>query len=347
MSDRAVATIHDVARRAGVAVSSVSRVLNEHPDVSTAMRMRVMAAAEALGYTPDPVARSLRSGSTRTVGYVVRDFENPLFMENINGVEATLSAAGYTLLVTNSGGDADREVERIQVLKRRRVDALVLSSISDRSAATRRAVNQFGGPVVLLDRDLGRVTAGSVHLDHAAGVYAATADLLSLGHLRIALITGTTDIRPTRERLRGYTKAHLDFGLEPIPDLQITGQFSSSFVRSTAISLLRKPAAKRPTAILAGGIQSTAGVLEGVSDLGIRIPDDLSLVVCDDLPWLRTLRPRISVVTRDPAEMGRAAAEMALSMIAGEAPGTVVLSTAYEPRETSSPPPAKGSRART
>ncbi len=346
MTDTGVATIHDVAQRAGVAVSSVSRVLNEHPDVSAAMRKRVLEAAQALGYSPDPVARSLRSGSTRTVGYVVRDFENPLFLENIQGVEETLTKAGYTLLVTNSGGDPDREVERIQVLKRRRVDALVLSSISDRSAATRRAVSQFSGPVVLLDRDLGKVAAGNVHLDHAAGVYAATADLISLGHRRIALITGTTDIRPTRERLRGYTEAHLDAGLDPVPDLQVTGQFSSSAFRSSTISLLRKPASKRPTAILAGGIQSTAGVLEGLSDLGIRIPDDLSLVVCDDLPWLRTLRPRVSVVTRDPAEMGRSAAQMALSMIAGEDPTTVVLSTSYEPRETSAPPPAKAPRPR-
>lgn len=346
MTDTGVATIHDVARRAGVAVSSVSRVLNEHPDVSPAMRTRVLEAAQALGYSPDPVARSLRSGSTRTIGYVVRDFENPLFMENIHGVEETLTAAGYTLLVTNSGGDPDREVERIQVLRRRRVDALVLSSISDRSAATRRAVSQFTGPVVLLDRDLGKVAAGNVHLDHAAGVYAATADLLQLGHRRIALITGTPDIRPTRERLRGYTEAHLDAGVDPIPDLQITGQFSSSFVRSTTVNLLRKAAAKRPTAILAGGIQSTAGVLEGLSELGIRIPDDLSLVVCDDLPWLRTLRPRISVVTRDAADMGRAAAVMALGMIAGEAPATVILSTAYEPRDTSAPPPPRSGKQR-
>lgn len=338
VTDPGVATIHDVAARAGVAVSSVSRALNDHPDVSPQMRARVLAAAQALGYTPDPAARSLRSGSTKTIGYVVRDFENPLFLDNIHGMEETFTSAEYTLLVTNSGGDPANEVDRIQILKKRRVDALVLSSISDRSAATRKAIADFGSPVVLLDRDFGKVATGNVRLDHVTGVYEATSHLIELGHRRIALMTGSLNIRPTRERVKGFVRAHMDAGIEPFEDLQVTGKFSSAFIRETTVSLIKGPRSRRPTAIIAGGIQSTAGVLEGLSDLDMRAGDAISIVVCDDLPWLRTLRPRVSVVTRDPTEMGRAAARIALDMIAGEDPHTVVLPTSYEARETSLPP---------
>jgi len=338
VSAHRVATIHDVATRAGVAVSSVSRALNGHPDVSPQMRARVLAAAEALGYSPDPAARSLRSGSTMTVGYIVRDFENPLFLENIHGMEEALTAAEYTLLVTSSGGDPVTEAHKMQTLKRRRVDALVLSSISDRSTTTRRAVAEFGSPVVLLDRDFGTATAGNIQLDHVTGVYEATRHLIELGHRRIALMTGSLNIRPTRERVRGYARAHRDAGVVPEGDLQITGKFSAAFMRETAVSLIRAPRSRRPTAIIAGGIQSTAGLLEALSELDVRVGEAISVVICDDLPWLRTLRPRLSAVTRDPTEMGRAAAQVALEMIAGEAPRTVVLPTSYEARETSQEP---------
>lgn len=335
MSDTRPATILDVASRAGVAISSVSRVLSNHPDVSESMKARVRAAAEELGYSPDPLAQSLRSGSTRTVGFVVRDFANPFFGEIIRGVEDALTDAGYTLLVTSSGGDPKREAERIGLLRQRRVDALLLSSNSESAEGTPDAVAAFERPVVLLDRDLSTVDAGNVHLDHAKGVREATADLLKLGHRRIAVITGTPDIRPTRERLRGFAEAHDAADVAVRDELVVTGVFSDYFARESAVRLLGLGRTRRPTAIIAGGVQSTVGVLEAFSQLDIRPGDDVSLVVCDDLPSLRVLRPAISVVTRDGEGMGRAAAELALDMLAGKEPRTVVLPTRYEPRDTS------------
>ena len=336
MSDARPATIHDVARKAGVAVSSVSRALSDHPDVSEGMRAKVLKAAESLGYAPDPVAQSMRSGSTRTVGLVVRDFGNPLFAEIMNGAEQVLTEAGYTLLVMNSGGDEPRELERISLLRRRRVDALLLSTITEGGAALRKAVTGFGKPVVLLDRNLGgKGMESGVVFDHASGVNAATADLLALGHRRIAMVTGSTDIRPTRERLRGFHEAYAAAGLEVPPDLEVTGVFSSGFAQQRTIELMTKPVRRRPTALMSGGIQSTVGVLEGLSELGIRPGSDVALIVCDDLPWLRVLRPAISVVTRDAEGLGRAAAEQALSLVKGGKPTQRTLVTRYAPRETS------------
>jgi len=146
VGDSRSVTIHDVAKRAGVAVSSVSRALGNHPDVSEAMRDKVTRAAEELGYVPDPAAQSLRSGSTRLVGLVVRDFANPFFGEIINGIEEIFASAGYTLLVTDSGRDAPQEIARIRALKQRRVDALVLSTVDDTAATTRSAIAGFTRP---------------------------------------------------------------------------------------------------------------------------------------------------------------------------------------------------------
>lgn len=337
MNESRPVTIHDVAKLAGVAVSSVSRALGNHPDVSEAMRVKVTKAAAELGYVPDPAAQSLRSGTTKLVGLVVRDFANPFFGEIINGIADVFSNAGYTLLVTDSGPDAAQEIDRINALKQRKVDALILSTVEDTSAATKSALVGFKRPVLLLDRDFDDGAVSRVLLDHALGVRAATSDLLQLGHRRIALITGSIEIRPTRERIRGFRLAYEDAGIDPSDAEQVTGVFSASFARATTTDLLRRPKRTRPTALIAGGVQATIGILEALSELGVRPGDDISLVVCDDLPWLRVLRPRISSVTRDPEAMGRTAAELVINMIRGEQGETAMLPTRYEARDTTRP----------
>lgn len=337
MPDSRPATIHQVAKKAGVAVSSVSRVLSNHPDVSAGMKIRVEAAANSLGYSPDPIAQSLRSGSTRLIGFVVRDFATPFFGDVIHGIEEVLTAAGYTLLVMNGGGEAGQEGERISLIRKRRVDALLLSTVTDTAPATRKAVASFKNPIVLIDRDMNKTTTSSVLFDHASGVQAATADLLQLGHKRIALITGNLDIRPTRERLKGFAAAFEAAGIERSNAMEITGVFSPSFARAKTDELMSGPISRRPTALIAGGVQSTIGILESLSELGLRPGEDLSLIVCDDLPWLRVLRPTISAVSRDAEAMGRVAAQMALELLGGAAPSTITLPTRYESRDTSRP----------
>lgn len=339
-----VVTIHDVAKRAGVAVSSVSRVLTNHPDVSGAMKARVEKAALELGYSPDPVAQSMRSGSTRLVGLVVRDYANPFFGEIIGGIEECLTTAGYTLLVTSSGPAGKQDTERIAMLGRRRVDALIISTASDRSTAVRKAIQAFKKPVVLLDREFPNLTSGVVLHDHAAGVRDATLDLLAKGHTRIAMITGSQDIWPTRQRILGFESAFEVAHADVVLPLEIAEEFSTSFARGKALDLLGLPKTRRPTAFIAGGVQATIGILEALSQLDIRPGEEMSLVVCDDLPWLRILRPRISAVSRDAQGMGWAAAEMVLSLVGGSQPGTVLLPTEYEARETSVPIRARAAR---
>jgi LacI family transcriptional regulator len=344
MVPKQAATINDVATRAGVAVSSVSRALSNHPDVSLRMKERVSEAANFLGYTPNPAAQSLRSGSSKVIGFVVRDFATPFFSEVIRGVEEVLTKAGYTLLITSGSDSEAQESERIATLLHRRVDALLLASSRDHPIALRKIMLNMTKPIVFLDRNHPKATSGSVLFDHATGLKNATEHLIELGHRKIALITGNLDIRPTTERIKGFREAYLSAGVDNSKATEVTGVFSAEFAKAKTTHLMQLPTKDRPTALIAGGTQATIGVLESLSELGIVIGDDLSVIVCDDLPWLRVFTPTISTVARDGETMGRLAAEAVLKQIAGSPPESIMLPVLYFPRQTSRPAPSRAKR---
>ncbi|MBA2578982.1 MAG: LacI family DNA-binding transcriptional regulator [Euzebyaceae bacterium] len=329
-------TMQDVAAQAGVALSSVSRALSGHPDVSPAMRKRVEDAAAALGYEPDLLAQSLRRGSTRTVGFVVRDISNPLFADIAKAAEQTLRHAGYSMLLTNSDGSTDIEAENVNLLRRRRVDGLILSSVSETEQRTLEVLRSTRIPIVLLDRETQSVAASAVISDHYHGIRAAVSELLTLGHRDIAMVSGPREIRPTRERLRGLVDAHRAAGVPLRDDLLRLGSFAEDFAGRHTKDLLAL--ARPPTAILAGGIQSAVGVLTTLAERGIRPGEDIGFVGVDDLPLLRLFNPPISVVTRDSSRIGQFAAQLFLDMVAGAPPRVEVVSTEYVARASSGGP---------
>jgi LacI family transcriptional regulator len=325
-------TIRDVAEKAGVALSSVSRVLSDHPDVSAKMRKRVEDAASELGYQPDLLAQSLRSGSTRTVGFVIRDISNPLFAVIARRCEQELRAAGYSMVLVNSDGDVEVEEGNLSLLRRRRVDGLIASLESEVAKSTQIALSRFPGPIVLLDRDMKDLNVGAVLCDHYTGCYAATADLISRGHRAISLITGSTEVRSTRERLRGYRAAFHDAGLEPDESLLSIGNFGDDYGKAETIRLAaRKPA---PSAFLTGGVLITAGALRALTQLGRTPGIDIALVALDEWPLFDISVPSLASVSRDPNEMGTTAARLLLDMLNGSEPTTLTVPTTYTPRES-------------
>src|ERR1700758_2472415 len=199
-SSRRRAGMREVAEHAGVAMSSVSRVLSDHPDVSPRMREIVMAAVRELDYQPDLLAQGLRSGKTFSVGFTVSDISNPVLAAAVTGAEKRLRDAGYSLLLTNSEGKPQLDVEHIALLQRRHVDGLILSLAEEHHLDTVAILRQLTVPIVLIDRDVPPgVPAGSAAFDHALGMAAATKHLLHLGHRNFSLITGGPE-RPARER---------------------------------------------------------------------------------------------------------------------------------------------------
>jgi LacI family transcriptional regulator len=334
---RGRASMRQVAERAGVAMSSVSRVLAGHPDVSPAMTEKVVRAVEELDYRPDILAQSLRRRETLSVGFVVGDISNPLVAEIVTGAESALHANGYSMLLTNSQGDPQLEAAHIALLSRRRVDGLVISVLDESHPQALGKLRELDIPVVVLDRNVpAELPVSRVLSDHRSGMKAAGLHLLGLGHRRLALIAGAA-VRPALERRAGLEQAFAELGLPPtyVAD---EGVFS---VEHGAAAMRRLLALDEPpTAVIAGGNQLMLGALRVVSERGIRLGHDLSFVGCDDVAVTDLYQPPVAVVRRDNVAMGRTAAELLLARLRDDAPPSdVVLPTEFVARPSCGPPP--------
>jgi LacI family transcriptional regulator len=341
-----VTKIKEVAGLAGVAPSTVSRVLNDHPDVSAEMRARVMRAADQLGYQPNFLAQSLRTGATRTVGFVVRDISIPLFSGIVKGAEQELESFGYSVLLTNSLQNSALEAKHINVLRQRRVDGLILSLQSEANADTFKALHNVQVPIVLLDRELAGFAADAVLFDHASGVHDAVSALVELGHRNIGLLVGSFETRASRDRIRGFTLACEEAGIPAGWDniVQLGANTPEAVARATA-SMLDPP--RVLTALVAGDAQLGIAVLAAMNERKLRPARDLSLVICDDLELFRLLDPPISVVFRDAQEMGATAARMLMRKLSdGPSPPMIeLLPTNFVPRGSTAAPSQKAKRA--
>lgn len=196
--------IRDVAAAAGVGISTVSRVLSGSADVRPELRERVLAAAAELGYQPDILAQSLRRGATRSVGFIADDLSNHVIADIATGAERTLREHGYSLLVMNSELQPDLDAHNIRVLQARRVDALMMCPVEENHPETVAALQSLTIPLCIVEGDQPpEVRASYVHSEHADGVLQALRHLVSLGHRRIALLTGPSRYRSARERAKG------------------------------------------------------------------------------------------------------------------------------------------------
>jgi LacI family transcriptional regulator len=331
--------MREVAERAGVAMSSVSRVLSGHPDVSPKMRHVVMAAVRDLGYQPDMLAQGLRRGKTFSVGFTVSDIANPVLAEIVTGAEKRLRAAGYSLLLTNSEGNPELDVEHISLLARRRVDGFILSLAEENHPATVAALGQLTVPVVLVDRDVpDGIDAACAAFDHAAGMRAATRHLLGLGHREFALITGGPG-RPARERRRAVEEELAAAG-DGARCRVYGGEFTVEHGRRATTAILAEE--PRPTAIIAGGNMLMQGSLLTLHDAGVEVGREISFVGCDDVAIAELHRPPVAVVRRDVPAVGIAAAELLLAGLdaTDDRPREVVLPTEFVARASCAPAPS-------
>jgi LacI family transcriptional regulator len=336
--------MREVAELADVAISSVSRVLSEHPDVSAEMRARVLDAVAKLEYEPDFLARSLRRGETRSVGFVVGDISNPLFSSVAWGVESALRADGYSLMFMNSGSEPALDVAHIRFFLSRRVDGLILSLASETDPATLQQLARLELPIVLLDRDVpAELGASAVQSDHATGMRQAVNHLLDLGHRRIALVAGSLAIRPGHARLTAMHEAIAARGL-PDESIHMPGSFSVEHGETATNELL--DLAEPPTAIIAGGNHPFVGCLTAIASRGLRIGEDISLVACDDVPLARIYNPPIASISRDGRLIGQTATRLLLDrLIGGGGPEIATIPTTYVARPSVGHPQSRSRQA--
>jgi LacI family transcriptional regulator len=324
------AGIREVAEHAGVAISSVSRVLSGHPDVSDTMRAKVLDAVSDLGYRPDMLAQSLRRRTTMSVGFAASDISNPVLAETVTGAERVLRPAGYSMLVTDAERDLALDVANIEVLRQRRVDGLLLSISDERDPAMGALLTDLDVPVVLVDRDApAGVDGPQVRFDHRHGMREAAEHLWQLGHRHVALITGGPQ-RPARERRLGVEEV---FQREGGALQELSGPFTIEHgEQAVGEALAADPAT---SAIIAGGNLYMRGALRELRRRGLVLGRDISFVGCDDVAVAEFHDPPIALVRRDPRLSGELAARVLLALLTdGDLPAAeeLVLPTEYVAR---------------
>lgn len=309
-------TLLDVAREAGVSASTVSRILNGTARVASDKRTAVENAIRKLDFKPNLFARSLKTGTTMTVGVLTQDIESPFFNRAMRGIEEGLSGSGYAPIIVSGHWNAKEEAERIRLLLARRIDGLViLTGHLEDAQIVDFARHQ---PIVVTGRQLNAPNLRSRQLDQEHGGYIATRHLISLGHKRIAHIAGPRDHFDATERLAGYRRAHEEAGIEVAPELIVQGDFLES---GGLLSMNRLLDSGHPfTAVFAANDQTAFGARVAMYRRGIRVPDDLSLVGVDDLPAAAYLTPPITTVRQPIYEMGLFAAHALLNMLGHRVP---------------------------
>ncbi len=329
------ATIKDVADRAGVSRSTASRALTGVGYVSPERRRQVQQAADELRYVPDAMARSLKQQVSRTLGVLVSDLRNPFYADLAAGAGHSSRAAGYTMLLVDDGGSAAGEVRAVEQLVEFRVAGVVVTPLSVEVVSYLRRQDV---PVIEVDRQFADGACDAVVVDNRSGAFDLTRHLLDLGHRRIALLVDETDWTTGRGRVEGYRAALAEAGLDVDPDLVVTAGWSPAAAGEAATRLLRAPTP--PTALFAANNVLAEGAFRAVADLGLSIPDDVSLVAFDDPPWMSMVRPGVTVVAQDAFALGQAAVERLLARIAAPdaPPRSVVLPARVQVRGSTAPP---------
>ncbi|WP_440696073.1 LacI family DNA-binding transcriptional regulator [Clavibacter nebraskensis] len=330
------ATIHDVAAAAGVSVSTVSKAVNGRYGISAETSRRVMEVVERLGYESSLVASSMRSHRTGVIGVLVADFE-PFSAEILKGVGAALRKSRYDLLAYSGSRQVDNTG-----WERRSLSRLSGTLIDGAIMVTPTVVHaQTEIPVVSIDPHTGPADLPSVESDSLGGALQATRHLLELGHRRIGFLAGRPDLRSASLREAGYRRALQDAGIAFDPALVRSGFFLTALAREPARALLSMP--DRPTAIFAANDLSGIAILQVAAELGIRVPEDLSVIGFDDIPEASQMTPPLTTIRQPMQRLGTTAVDLLMSLMGGTEPEAmrVQLPTRLVRRATTGPPPPR------
>ncbi len=298
----------DVAARAGVSVATVSRALSgDGRRVSAPVLERVLKAADELAYTPNNLARNMRSGTTRILGLVISDIGNPFFTAVARGAEDVAHRHGYSLVLSNTDENPEREAATLGVMAAERAAGVIIATTNENGTALRRSLD-MGMAIVAIDRRILGMPTDTVVVDNESAAHEAIAHLVRLGHRRIAIVGGPRDADTARERRRGYERALREARIPIRPDLVCEGDFREAAGLAITRHLLDLP--EPPTAIFSVNNLTTIGVLGALRERGVVMPSDVSFVGFDDIPTSELLDPPLTVVQQPTYRMGAHAAEL-------------------------------------
>ncbi|HXQ81973.1 MAG TPA: LacI family DNA-binding transcriptional regulator [Opitutaceae bacterium] len=304
----------DVARRAKVNISTVSRTINQTGKIGLKTQERVRRVMSEMNYKPNRVARRLRTreGKSNLLGLVIPNIQNPFFADLARGVEDVAYENDFAVLLCNYDEDPTREQFYLDILQAESVDGIILPPIHENDAAVLQVVRN-GTPIVCVDRSLSSAALDKVEVDNRRGSFEAVEYLIGLGHRNIGFIGGPADSSTGRERLAGYNAAHEKAGV-PIKTQYVRfGDYKPGSGRRLAEELLSEP--DPPTALFVCNCLMTVGALGTVYEMGLHIPDQIAIIGFDELPLASVFNPPLTVVRQPAYEVGKCAAELMIKRL--------------------------------
>lgn len=305
-------TIRDIAKRAGVSIATVSRVINNNYPVSSEVEALVRKTMEDLNYRPNANARSLRSRKTGLIALVVADLSNRFFMEAAKGLEAVIADSDYNLIIASSSGKVEKERKLIESLMEMRIAGLVIACI-DKSKEKLQSCEDMDVPMVLIDRKVEALDTNQILWDNYTGACQLTNHLIEYGHKRIAIVNVSLNNNNGQERLQGFKEALKAAGLKCLKEYISKSNFGQEEAYEFVMKVMKS--AEPPTAIFCANNIMLEGTLDALKELNLKVYDDVSVVIFGNPECNRYLERKITAVIQDTRSMGRIAGEVMCDLL--------------------------------
>ncbi|GAA2820711.1 LacI family DNA-binding transcriptional regulator [Lactococcus raffinolactis] len=305
--------ISDVAEKTGYSITTISRAINDHPYVSDKTKKKIFDAMKELDYYPNNVAQQLRGKGTKLIGVIISFVINPFFTYLVDAIEKAAYQVGYQIVILQTLEEPEREKKFIELLKKRQLDGLIMTSLDDDSPEVLKLIE--AGKIVVCNRYLGEQNIALIHVDEKKATYEATYYLLSKGHRKIGYVTGNRgSMLPVDPRFEGYVQALKEFDIEPNSNYIFPRRLTISDGKSTLTDVLAL-GEERPDALLVISDEVASGILSQCHLLNIKVPETLAIIGFDDQPIAEALYPGLTTVRQPIKEMGEYVAALIIANI--------------------------------
>jgi len=327
-------TINDIAEAANVSITTVSRVLNDKPDVSPNTRKKVLEKINELGYKPNSIARGLALQKTNTLGLIIPDISNPFFPDIARGVEDMANKKGYSIIFCNTDNEQKKEKEAIELMKEKQVDGILLS-LSTTNKEELKKLRNVKYPVVQIDRKIPDIDYPSITIDNYKSAYTATKHLINSGHQKIAHITGDLGTITGSKRLEGFKSAMNEANLN-IKDYYIKkGNYSKKSGYQNMLELLKND--NPPSAVFIANDLMAVGAYQAIFELDLSIPEDISIIGHDNIDVTKLVNPNLSTMAQPKYKLGHKAVQLLIKEIESNnlSNEEIILTTDFKNRHSS------------
>lgn len=305
-------TIKDIAKKVDVSITTVSRVINDKPDVNSETRAKVLEVIEKLDYKPNNVARGLVLNQTFSIGLIIPDINNPFFPEVARGIEDIANESDYSVIFSSTDNKVEREKKAVDLMLQKKVDGLILS-LSMQNKDTLRALEKQEFPVVQLDRNIPGSYYPTVMINHKDSAYRATNYLLNNGFKKITHISGAVDTFPGQERKKGFVAALKEWGYDDLENFIVKGNFSRESGYKAMIKILNS--SDLPEAIFAANDMMALGVYQACKENNLKVPNDIAVMGHDNIELSNLVDPSLTTMKQPKYKLGEIAFSKLLEII--------------------------------